>query len=302
MKSSPVVAGKSMKAYLDSKKRETRLVGPLERHLLAKPFDDRRMDIIHPSDVIKPEWCALAQYHALSGNYKETRDKVGLRLQSIFDEGHAIHHKWQSWLGEMGVLYGYWKCSACGKSKTMTLAGHMVHNAPCTDVGGVVEYAEVPLISEKYMIAGHSDGWVKNLGDDYLIEIKSLGPGTFRMEAPGLIAGTDGDVEAAFRAVRQPFNSHFLQGQVYLHLAHLMVEEGLLESAPEEIVFIYELKSNQDYKEFVVGYDAEYTADIFEACADVAWAVNNKRPPACSVNPVKGCKRCAPYRGEEDAK
>jgi hypothetical protein len=260
------------------------------------------MDIIHPSDVIKPEWCALAQYHALSGNYIETRDKVGLRLQSIFDEGHAIHHKWQSWLAEMGNLYGYWKCSACGKSKQMTLAGQMQHAHHCSGIGVVVEYAEVPLYSPKYMIAGHSDGWVKGLGDDYMIEIKSLGPGTFRMEAPGLISGTDGDVEAAFRAIRQPFNSHFLQGQVYLHLAHLMVEEGVLESAPEEIVFIYELKANQDYKEFVVGYDPEYTAEIFESCADVAWAVNNKRPPACSVNPVKGCKRCAPYRGDEDAK
>lgn len=274
-----------MKAYLETKKRETRLVGAIDRYLQTKPFDERRMDIIHPSDVFKPEFCALAAYHALSGNYIETRDKPNLRLQSIFDEGHAIHHKWQSWIRDMGNLYGKWYDSENNRvawGLSADLPGH--------------DYREVPLHSSKHMIAGHSDGWVKGLGDDFLIEIKSLGPGTFRLEAPALISGTDGDIEAAFKAIRQPFHSHFMQGQIYLHLAHLMVEAGELESAPEEIVFIYELKANQDYKEFVVGYDPEYTAEIFDLCADIAWAVEHKRPPACNINPTKGCKRCAPYR------
>jgi hypothetical protein len=77
-----------------------------------------------------------------------------------------------------------------------------------------------------------------------------------------------------------------------------MVEAGLAESAPESIVFIYELKSNQDYKEFEVMYDPEYILDIFENAADVAWAVDNDRPPACNIDPVKGCKRCVTFREE----
>jgi hypothetical protein len=87
-----------------------------------------------------------------------------------------------------------------------------------------------------------------------------------------------------------------LQGQMYLHLSHLMVEEGLFESAPDEIVFIYELKANQDYKEFCVKYDPEYVTEIFENALDVVWAVENQRPPACNIDPVNGCKRCSTLR------
>lgn len=284
----------SLKSYLDANKRETRLVGAVERHVLAKPFDNRNMEVIHPSDIIKPEWCAFAQYHALLGNYKEVREKPALRLASIFAEGHTIHDKWQKWLTEMGVLYGKWECSGCGPSE-WELSADLAEDDSC----GVFSYNEVPLWSNKHKIAGHSDGWVKNLGADYLIEIKSIGAGTLRFEAPALLAQADGDLEKAWRNIRQPFRTHQLQGQVYLHLTHLMVEDGELESAPDEIVFIYELKSNQDYKEFSVKYNPEFTKDIFDKALDVSWAVDNKRPPVCSIDSVKGCKRCEPFRGED---
>jgi len=248
------IQNKELKSFLNTKKRETKLVGALERHILAKPFDERNHDVLHPSDLVKIEWCALAAYHALRGNYVEVRDKLTLRQASIFAEGNYIHTKWQTWIAEMGA---------------------------------------------KHKISGKADGWVKGLGPDFLIEIKSIGPGTLRFEAPYLLAEADGDVEKAWKNIKSPFRSHQLQGQVYLHLCHLMVAEGLLDSAPTEIVFIYELKSSQDYKEFTVQYNPEYTKDIFDKAMDVSWAVDNNRPPVCSINPVVGCKRCAPFRGGE---
>ena len=284
----------ALKAFLDANKRDSRLVGAIERHLLAKPFDSRNMAVLHPSDIIKPEWCHLASYHALSGNYKEVREKPNLRLASIFAEGHYIHDKWQTWLKEMGVLYGKWECSGCGPSD-WELASDLDFNDSC----GTFEYREVPLHSPKHMISGHSDGWVKGLGEDFLIEIKSIGPGTLRFEAPALLTQSEGDLEKAWRNIRAPFRSHQLQGQVYLHLTHLMAEAGELPSAPKEIVFIYELKSTQDYKEFVVSYNPEYTKEIFESALDVAWAVDNKRPPMCNIDPLKGCKRCEPFRSPD---
>jgi hypothetical protein len=75
-----------------------------------------------------------------------------------------------------------------------------------------------------------------------------------------------------------------------------MVEDGVLESAPDEIVFIYELKANQDYKEFSVKYDSEYVSAIFDHALDVVWAVDNDRPPACTIDPVNGCKRCESFQ------
>jgi hypothetical protein len=281
------IPSKDLKAFLNSSKRETRLMGALERHVLAQPFDERDQSYIHPSDIIKSEWCAIAQYHAIKGNYVETRDKTTLRLASIFAEGHTIHAKWQNWFKDMGVLYGKWSDST-GSSWAVS-----------KDVHKSVDYAEVPLRSDKYMMRGHADGWIKGLGDDCLIEIKSIGTGTIRMEMPAMLAQYNNDIDVVWKNIRTPLRSHLLQGQVYLHLCHLMVEEGLMETAPDEIVFIYELKANQEYKEFVVKYNAEYTAEIFDKARDVAWAVENDREPVCNINLEKGCKRCAPFRDAE---
>ena len=280
------VPSKDLKAFLNANKRETRLMGSVERYILARPFDDRDQTYIHPSDIIKPEWCALAQYHALKGGYIETRDKTTLRLQSIFDEGHYIHAKWQKYFEEMGVLYGVWNV---GKDKTWDVSKNLAGVPTKT-------YAEVPLRSDKHMMRGHADGWIKGINEDCLIEIKSIGTGTIRMEMPALLAQYDNDIEVAWKNIRTPLRVHQLQGQVYLHLCHLMVEEGLLDSAPGEIVFIYELKANQEYKEFVVKYNPEFTAEIFDKARDVAWAVENDRVPLCSINLEKGCKRCEPFR------
>lgn len=281
------IPSKDLKAFLNTSKRETRLMGAVERHILSQPFDERAQDVLHPSDLIKPEWCALAAYHALRGNYIETRDKTTLRLQSIFDEGHAIHHKWQKYFRDMGVLYGLWG------DKTGTSW------ALATDVHKSVEYREVPLHSAKHKIKGHADGWIKGLGDDCLIEIKSIGTGTLRMEAPALLAQSNDNIEQAWKNLRQPLRPHQLQGQVYLHLLQIMKEEGEFTEVPEEIVFIYELKANQDYKEFVVKYNPEFTAPIFDKALDVSWAVDNNRPPVCTIDPQAGCKRCAPFRSED---
>lgn len=286
MKKTQTIPSKNMSAFLDANKRETRLMGSVERHILSKPFENRAQDVLHPSDIIKSEWCALAAYHALNGNYVEVREKPSLRLQSIFDEGHAIHAKWQSYFREMGVLYGTW--------------GFRTNWGLSTDLqADGLEYNEVPLFSTKHRISGHSDGWIKGIGDDCLIEIKSIGAGTIRLEEPSLFGG-DNSLDTAWKNIRRPFNSHYKQGQVYLHLAHLMVENGDLPSAPEEIVFIYELKADQSYKEFVVQYNPEHIAGVFDSALDVVWAVENNRPPVCSVNPTAGCKRCAPFR--EDIK
>jgi hypothetical protein len=255
-------------------------MGSVERHLLAKPFDNRRMDVIHPSDIIKPEWCSLAQYHALRGDYVETREKPALRLASIFAEGHTIHAKWQTWLQEMGVLYGYWQ-------KGNKRSGPKLSSKVSSDH----TYAEFPLTSAKHKMAGHTDGWVKTLGEDFLIEIKSIGVGTIRIEAPDLIAKADGDLQAAWRSIRRPFSTHVMQGQIYLELMRRLGHEV------KEIVSLYELKADQDYKEFVIKADFELVESKFLKAKRVCEAVEAGTPLECSNNGSLGCKQCQQFGG-----
>lgn len=271
--------------FFDTKKAELKLTGPLQRHLLQRPVGDRSTVVLHPSEMIKKDWCLRGSYFLLRGHTK-IAEKPNLRLQSIFDEGHAIHAKWQNWFQEMGVLHGKFKCLSCAKITWGTSP------EACEHCGHTkTEYAEVTLVDDKLRIAGHTDGWVKNLGTDCLIEIKSVGPGTIRNEAPNLMFEADGDFMKAWKNIRRPFGPHILQGQMYLELMRRMGNDV------EEIVFIYELKADQDYKEFPpIKRDFELVRHIFDKAEWVVAMVERDEEPQCSNNPGGTCKQCEPYK------
>lgn len=298
---SPVqtVKSKDLKKYLAANRKPSRVVGPVERHMLTRTLDsDRRQDVLHPSEIIKEDWCHRESYYkiidAKQGILPEM-ERPSLRLQSIFDVGHAAHAKWQGYLAEMGSLWGSWECRECGSRP--------VDPGPIPSYCGVCgrrswKYDELALFDEDLMIGGSTDGWLIGLGDDALLEIKSVGTGTIRTYAPALLADADNNLEKAFNNIRAPFIDHRRQGQTYLHLTHLMHQKGKLQrTPPEEIVFLYECKSNQAYKEFTVKYDPEQVEDVFDNAADIAWAIRNNRPVSCNLDRKSGCKKCAPYQG-----
>jgi hypothetical protein len=279
-----MVEKSELKKFLDAKKRPTRLIGDIERHLLARPVGDRRTDVLHPSEIIKKDWCKRASYFLLKGHTK-IAEKPSLQLQLIFDEGHLIHAKWQRYFQEMGVLHGRFTCVAC--HFTIFDIGPIT----CPNCGkDTVEYKEVTLVDESLRIAGHTDGWIKGIGNDTLIEIKSIGPGTIRSEAPGLFYDANSDFMEAWKNVNRPFSSHILQGQVYLELMKRMGNDV------NEIVFLYELKANQSFKEFSVKADYELVRHVFDGAKLVVDAVEAGIAPECSNEPGSTCKQCAPYK------
>jgi len=280
----------SLKKFLNTKRVETRLIGPVERDLLTRPRDSsRRTDVLHPSDLVKKDFCKRAGYFVMTQGPKKD-DRPSLQLQSIFDEGHAIHHKWQRYVRQGGWLYGKWTCGYCGHN----FWDQSPDKCPECSSDSYLDYSEVPLRDEELIIEGHADGWVKGLGEDFLIEIKSVGMGTIRMEEPSLLAGSD--LGAAWKNVRRPFSTHIRQGQLYLELTKRMHAAGLLESYPKEIVFIYELKMDQSYKEFVMQADSEYVEVCMREAEEISQAVRAGGPaPLCSHDPEQGCKHCKVY-------
>lgn len=271
-----------LKKFLDAKKTDSRLLGDVERHLLKQPRGDRSTTVLHPSEIIKADFCLKYSYYLMTGGEPKT-EKPSLRLQNIFDEGHYIHAKWQTRFRDMGVLYGMFKCVSC---KTVTTA----ISPECDECGtrDTMEYMEVTLKDDALRIKGHTDGWIKGIGEDCLIEIKSIGAGTLRFEAPDLLRDADGDLTKAWKNIRRPFRSHLLQGQMYLELARRMYGD----EAPNEIVFIYELKADQDYKEFTVKADYEIVERVFHKAEKVIKAVEAGVSPDCNNDPVSGCKQC----------
>jgi len=82
------------------------------------------------------------------------------------------------------------------------------------------------------------------LGEPLLLEIKSVGAGTFRFEAPELMYEHNGEIEKMWKALKAPFMSHIMQAQMYMKLAELID----LPHQPKEALFLYENKASQETK------------------------------------------------------
>lgn len=271
----------NLKKFLDVAKKDTRVLGSLERYLLSKPKDkSRRTDMLHPSDMVDKAWCHRASYFHLLGHEPVSDRTTGLRTASVFAEGHAIHHKWQGWFKDMGTLYGSWYCHECEE---------LFWGFPdCHD--GPLQYREVPFHNNEYRIVGHADGWLVGYGEPLMLEIKSIGDGTLRWEAPHLYAANDYDFKRTWNALDAPFQKHIDQVQMYMKLAEL---QGY-DDVPNEAVIIYEAKANQESKEFVIPRSEWGIAHLFESAKMIVNAINTGTPPECNIS-KDGCARCKNY-------
>jgi hypothetical protein len=275
----------ALKKFVDAGKNPTRVITSVERHMLSKPRDgSRRTDVIHPSAMIKSSWCHRAQYFELLGYEPSKASRpASLKQLLVFEEGHRIHARWQSWLGDMGKLYGLWRCTACGQKYWGLM------DECCTELAS--EYLEVPVHNKELRISGHADGWLKGFDSDMLLEIKSVGEGTIRWEAPELLIEHNNDFKKAWSSLKQPFTPHIMQAQVYMKLL-----EGMFpDDHPKEAIFIYESKVDQEVKEFVVAKSDFGVTELFEAAAMIVAQVELGEPPACNVGGPNLCGSCRDF-------
>lgn len=286
----------TMKKFLEAGKADTRVLGKAERHILSRPLDtSRRTDVLHPSEMSKvATWCHRASYFQILGYAPPPRKtRIGLQTQMVFDEGHYIHAKWQKLFADMGILYGTWNCWVKG----CTAREWGMPYPECPNGHGLMEnYAEVPLSYTPLHFGGHADGWIVGCGEGMLLEIKSVGEGTFRWEAPEMLYDNDNDIKKAWKALETPFTSHIYQAQIYLKLLELIDNPDAREHPlPQQILFLYESKATQEYKEFVIPKSDFGITEIFDACQVIADCVKAKSAPACNVKGSELCSSCKGY-------
>lgn len=283
-----------MSALLESRKTDTVLIGDIQSFAVKRAMEDtsRRQDIIHPSEMAKENWCPRSTGYRISGVEASNPAPVhGHRMLTIFQEGHDIHSKWQTWLAEMGRIWGRWECRICGHSV------FDVAIPSCDTCNQPMDYREVPLdASGTYLIAGHADGAVPDL--KAFIEIKSIGLGTLRMEEPQLVSANtvkteDGrripDYDAIWKGLKRPLKTHRRQALIYLALARHLGWDY------DRMIFIYENKANQETKEFVIQYSEEAVQPLLEVALDIKRAVDygSVLPrPAGFAQDSAPCKDC----------
>jgi len=268
---------------------------PLVEDHLARHWGrgDRDPYHLHPSEMAKKDWCERSNYYRITTGTWPEPEKFSFTMQSIFDEGHQIHDKWQTWLAATGRLWGDWRCSSCG-GEAIGRADELDERCGWNeDKYHNWEYLEIPL--RHGIIQGYEDGAV----GDRLIEIKSLGLGSIRHEFPDLLAryyvqaGDHKvyDIDGIWKALGQPLASHVRQASIYLYLARAMGYDF------PKCSIIYEYKPNQQAKEFVVSLVDEIIGPLLDRVDAVERGLRDGQPPPC---PRGGCGQCRFYeRGGE---
>ncbi|MFK0015792.1 hypothetical protein [Streptomyces sp. NPDC091027] len=290
----------SLSDFLSEKRGvgEENFLGTVRPHIVEKNKADnsRRQDIIHPSEMVKSDWCPKATFLRITTGVHH-KQSFGFQSLNIFDTGHESHRKWQNRAWDIGWLEGTFKCLHCKHTWWATSP------AACpTCTSPALEYAEVPLSAEEsHLIAGHSDGMLTPARS--LLEIKTVGEGTVRFEEPErlskfLVDLPDGrsmvDLPAMWSSIKVPFPTHIRQGQIYLWMAQA---RGL---DVDRMTFVYESKFHQDVKQFVVRFNPDIIAPLLKAARDIKDRIaNGDSAPHCVNGDI--CKQCKPYQETTDA-
>lgn len=248
--------------------------------------DDRAADVLHVSDLVHNGTCYRAVTARMLG-LPLPEEPFSFQRENIFAEGNTIHRKWQHRMRRTRKLYGQWRCIICGKTETgLEPSPHwMICTTP--DMHHIWEYDEIPLYWEPLMLAGHADGGIGTR----IVELKSIGTGTLRFEAPRILEANTItrhgravlDMEGIWDSIRRPFPSHIRQGALYCWLARQL---GL---PFDHVVFIYEFKPNQQVKEFAVRPSMDIIRPMLDQAELVAAAVRERRLLGC---PSGGCRKC----------
>lgn len=285
-------------------RRGGRLTTPMERYLITQ-LDERGQDnLLHVSDLVKNKWCPRMLYYRMHGIRPEL-ESISFQLQNIFDYGSEAHGKYQGRWKDMGVLWGRWECMACNRK---WLGMPLLRCDHCGAPGECIRYMEVPLADPEVLLIGNADGEIRDADGNVLAEIKTVGEGTFRTEAPKLLGqytetatfenGTTEkqvNMKSLWKDLTRPLPSHSRQGQTYIALRALVKGEPPVDG----ISYLYEHKGNQGLKEFMVLPDQTVADQVLGRAKDVAWAIGRGMPPRCAEG-RGGCDLCTPY--EQEAK
>lgn len=244
----------------------------------------RDTEHLHPSEMSKDDWCPRSSWYKITGHEESDPQSFNLKRMNIFAEGHNIHDKWQRWMHRAGGLYGTYRCNSCKACFDATSP------SVCESCGSEdLRYAEVSIYNEEYRIIGHADGIWEDSKGKAVVEIKSVGLGTIRWDAPKLYEGFDkGELtlDELWKHVKRPLTTH--RRQVNLYMMCLGIHDAIV---------IYEWKPSQDVKEFHVSFDEDLAAPILAGAKQVIEALDTgevpDKPASATHKSCSTCRFCA---------
>lgn len=238
--------------FLKENMKKKGIIARLDNYLLTlqKEDNDRAFNVNAPSQI---STCKRARFYSRTG--EGTKTSYSARTQRIFDNGTHFHERTQKYMLDSGILL----------------------------------LDEVPVLSEKYNIQGHTDG-ILDLGDEYaILELKSINDNQYS----GLKSGEKPEhtlqglvyvycIESHRKFLREKYKTNLLfkmsrkarekhYASFYQHLKggskytreekiafqvglHLRLDDLVYtcDKPITKVIFLYENKNTQDLKEFVV--------------------------------------------------
>jgi hypothetical protein len=182
------------------------------------------------------------------------KETLGSDLLLIFLHGTSLHWGLQNYaLPELGVLYGQWKCLACGTAAGGAEPGFPIAEKvilrpdKCSKCGNVskgrgdlaFQYVEASFVNDEFGLTGHPDGFLVLPGK----------PGMGILEAKSIGGRGAWEVKSA------PHYGHVVQAQAYMWLSGLKWAVILYWAKAEQGV-------EQSLMEHFIDYDEETVANI----------------------------------------
>lgn len=275
------MATKSLAKLVGETFRDDKLVTRTARYAQQVGDDSRHRTGIYPAEMSHTDRCHRAVHYRLTGIEAQPQP-LSLVTELIFNHGNTSHDWWQNnWWG-MGILKGIFHCKACGLFWEDTSPKSCPR---CEMQRTFLEYKEVPFRNKRYNMVGRADA---DLVTDGLVEIKTIGIGTIRHEAPHLIEKHGENWDAIWKDIKHPFLSHRKQGWLY----DFFLERPIIK-------FIYDPKFvSAAPKEFNVEFKLEYVEDILKECDSINEGVAKRRTPhrpEWAAKDHRTCQRC-PFR------
>jgi hypothetical protein len=258
--------------------RDNKLTTRTARHVIVAGDNSKHRKGIYPAEMSHGDKCVRAIHYRLT-DVPPAPSPMSIVTERIFDFGNISHGWWQKQWWDMGILKGDFACHGCG----LVWEGLSPHECPRCGMGrAFLIYREVPFKSEEYGVVGRADA---DTTTDGLIEVKTVGVGSIRWEAPHLVQKHGTDWDALWRDIKHPFPSHRKQGMLYCFFLNR-----------EKIKFIYDPKFvSAAPKEFDIVFNRDYIEDILQECLEinkrVADNLTPRRPPWAEKN-HRTCQRC----------
>lgn len=230
----------------------------------------------HPSGISASKCLRMGVYEYLGILPDEDHPGIDPRTRLIFDNGHDVHDRWQTYFTLMSEmpnskikLIGSWKCKGCGHVYSPDKAIEKPKKGTvCPTCGSTrIKYNEFRIRDKKLRITGKFDGKLLIDGKPVLLEIKSIN--TFNI-----------------KKLVEPMEKHQKQVSIYQYC-----------DGTDTVLFLYEDKNMQDVKWFLHHYSPKKIKKELDWLKEAnSYLDHGSLPDRCDANLRNPqCTRC-PFR------